>query len=407
MFEFIPENIKAVLGELEKAGFEAYLVGGCVRDEALGAPPHDYDITTNAKPDEMLRVFSEYRVIETGLKHGTLTVISGGEPVETTTYRIDGEYRDNRRPESVSFTEDITLDLSRRDFTVNAMAYSRRCGLCDPFGGMHDLARKRIVCVGSPEQRFLEDGLRILRALRFSSVLDFETDASTAEAVHSLAYLLCGISRERIFAEIKKLLCGAGAGRICRTFPEVISLCLNGVSAETVCAISEKLPSLPCDCIARLSYIAAETAKAEGVTPDDAAAKIMRSLKSSREEERRVRRIAVHSFLPLPDNDKKMRRLMAEMPEEDILLYAAICASENGYGKFIKLYESVKSENPCLNISSLMINGGDVIRLTGASGQAVGLILKELLECVLDGELENDRETLEKAAAEISLQKNK
>ena len=234
MFKNIPDHIIPVLDSLEGAGYEAYLVGGCVRDRARGKEPNDYDVTTNAKPHEMQEVFRNYRVIETGLKHGTLTVVSDGECVEVTTYRIDGEYADNRHPTSVSFTDDVTLDLSRRDFTVNAMAYSRALGLCDPFGGMDDLKRRMIVCVGSPTERFSEDGLRILRALRFASVLEFAIDIDTANAIHDMKELLRGISKERIYTELRKLLSGGHASEIMREYSDVLSVCIEGVSPSAV-----------------------------------------------------------------------------------------------------------------------------------------------------------------------------
>ena len=205
MYSFdIPENITYVLDRLHSAGFESYIVGGCVRDSLLGIPAHDFDVTTNALPQEVIDVFSDMNVIETGIKHGTVTVVSGGENVEITTHRIDGEYLDNRRPSDVTFTRNIENDLSRRDFTVNAMAYSPHSGLVDLHGGVQDLDRKIIRCVGEPDRRFGEDGLRILRALRFSSVLGFQVDEQTSMSIHANSHLLKNISAERIFSEFAK-----------------------------------------------------------------------------------------------------------------------------------------------------------------------------------------------------------
>lgn len=163
----IPENIARIINMLENAGYEAYIVGGCVRDSLMGIPPHDFDITTSALPEETERVFSEMRLIETGLKHGTVTVLSDGDPVEITTYRVDGEYLDSRRPESVTFTRNIRDDISRRDFTMNGIAYSPKRGLFDEFGGSEDIKRGIIRAIGDPEKRFREDALRILRGMRF------------------------------------------------------------------------------------------------------------------------------------------------------------------------------------------------------------------------------------------------
>ena len=217
----IPLHIRNVLEILYKNGYEGYLVGGCVRDALMGIEPHDFDLTTNATPDEMLKVFKGMRIIETGLKHGTVTVVSEGENVEITTYRIDGTYLDNRRPESVSFTRNLKEDLSRRDFTVNALAYNHKDGIVDMFDSQTDLKEKIIRCVGDPDKRFSEDGLRIMRALRFSSCLSFEIHADTANSVHKNKHLLSNISSERIYAELKKLVSGKNADSVLTEYSDV------------------------------------------------------------------------------------------------------------------------------------------------------------------------------------------
>ena len=186
----IPDNISIVLDKLHNAGYEAYLAGGCVRDGLMGREPSDYDITTNALPRQTAACFEDFTVIETGIKHGTVTVVSGGENVEITTYRIDGTYADHRRPDTVCFTPRLEDDLSRRDFTMNAMAYSPERGLVDKFGGQDDIIERVVRCVGDPYERFEEDALRILRALRFASELGFVIDAETARAIHEKKHLL-------------------------------------------------------------------------------------------------------------------------------------------------------------------------------------------------------------------------
>lgn len=177
------ENVDTAINLLQSAGFEAYAVGGCVRDSLLGKTPNDWDITTSAKPEDMKSVFADFHCIDTGIKHGTVTVVIDGEPLEITTFRLDGEYEDNRHPKSVTFTSDLGADLGRRDFTVNAMAYSKMTGTVDLFGGQNDLKNKIIRCVGDPDRRFNEDALRILRALRFASALDFEIEEKTAQSL--------------------------------------------------------------------------------------------------------------------------------------------------------------------------------------------------------------------------------
>ena len=204
----LPSYIVKVLDMLENAGYEAFIVGGCVRDSLMGNTPHDYDITTSALPEETERVFSGMRLIETGMKHGTVTVIADGSPVEITTYRVDGEYHDSRRPDHVSFTRSLREDIARRDFTVNGIAYSPKRGMFDYFSGAEDIRRRVIRCIGEPEKRFHEDALRILRGLRFSASLGFEIEKYTALAMLDSRELLLNISAERIFSELSGMLTG-------------------------------------------------------------------------------------------------------------------------------------------------------------------------------------------------------
>ena len=219
----LPADVAALLAMLRDAGFPAYTVGGCVRDALLGITPHDWDICTSALPEQMQQVFKDLHTVETGLKHGTLTVVVNHIPYEITTFRVDGEYTDHRHPDSVSFVDNIAEDLSRRDFTVNAMAWSPDSGLVDLFDGREDLAAGVIRCVGDPALRFDEDALRVLRALRFASVYDFSIDPATDAAARKLAPSLHGVAGERIREELMKLLCGKGVGRILRAYPDVLS----------------------------------------------------------------------------------------------------------------------------------------------------------------------------------------
>ena len=223
----LPQNVKILIEQLAKAGHRADVVGGCVRDFLLGKTPYDYDITTDATPDEMLGIFHDFRTIPTGLKHGTLTVMLDGEPYEITTYRQDGEYCDHRHPDAVTFTEKIADDLSRRDFTMNAIAYNPDCGFTDLFGGREDISARIIRAVGDPHRRFDEDALRILRAVRFSSTLGFEIEQGTATAAGELAHLLSFVSGERIYTEWQKLIAGSGAYRVLHTHRAVIEAALG------------------------------------------------------------------------------------------------------------------------------------------------------------------------------------
>ena len=219
----LPTNVLLAISMLEKAGYEAFAVGGAVRDSLLGKEASDFDITTSAFPHETKKVFEGFNVIETGIKHGTVTVIFDGEPLEITTYRIDGEYADNRHPSEVTFTKNVEDDLARRDFTINAMAFNPVRGLVDPFGGAEDLKNGIIRTVGDGEKRFSEDALRILRCIRFASVLGFNIEEKTAVNAKKMVSLLDNVSAERIFVELKKLICGKNAGRILLEFPEIIT----------------------------------------------------------------------------------------------------------------------------------------------------------------------------------------
>ena len=203
----------AVLERLNAAGHRAVLVGGCVRDRLMGRTPHDYDAATSARPEQIREACAPMRVVETGVRHGTVTVLSGGLPVEVTTFRVEGGYSDHRRPDGVRFVADLEEDLARRDFTINAMALDEG-GIVDPFGGRADLSAGFIRCVGEPARRFEEDALRILRALRFASCLDFSIEPATLAAARAAAPTLTRVSAERVFAELDKLLLGPGAGRV-------------------------------------------------------------------------------------------------------------------------------------------------------------------------------------------------
>ncbi len=398
MFKNIPDHIIPVLDSLEGAGYEAYLVGGCVRDRARGKEPNDYDVTTNAKPHEMQEVFRNYRVIETGLKHGTLTVVSDGECVEVTTYRIDGEYADNRHPTSVSFTDDVTLDLSRRDFTVNAMAYSRALGLCDPFGGMDDLKRRMIVCVGSPTERFSEDGLRILRALRFASVLEFAIDIDTANAIHDMKELLRGISKERIYTELRKLLCGGHASEIMSEYSDVLSVCIEGVSPSAIEKAAEVVTSLESEPVLRLAYICRLSADALGASPSQHAAAVCKKLKTSAADVKRASLFASLMGEKLPCEKKDIKYLMGKLTDGEVRSYAAVrtvfTEEFAEYESFMRKHEDIAATDPCVRISGLAIGGGDVMEKTGVKGQAVGRALAWLLDGVICERFGNTREEL-------------
>ena len=428
----LPINVKKAIALLEEAGFECLIVGGCVRDALMGIEPHDYDLTTSATPDEMLSVFSGYRVIPTGIKHGTLTVLIGDEPLEITTFRTDGEYRDNRRPESVSFSRDIADDLSRRDFTVNAMAYSAKRGLIDLFGGVDDLSSKVIRAVGEPDRRFNEDGLRIMRALRFSSVLGFSIEKETADSIRRCSPLLKNIAVERLWIEFSKLIRGVDASRILRDYTEVLGniipeiLPMVGFDQKTrhhCYDVYEHTLRVLDNCdrndtVLRLAAFFHDIGKPETQTFDQNGAHFYGHAERSAEitdaifrrfhtdnatREQVVRLISEHCRQIEP-TERSVRRFLTSHDKASfdryVKLYRAdrlACAPDNRDTSGIDEIEAIANRlleaDTCLSLKKLAVNGDDLIAL-GYRGREVGQLLNELLDGVINGRFENKRDVL-------------
>ncbi len=418
---------------LEQNGFEAFAVGGCVRDSLLDRTPSDWDLTTNATPDEVLQCFSDFRTVETGLKHGTVTVLIDRKPLEITTYRQDGEYLDNRHPSEVTFSRRIEDDLSRRDFTVNAMAYNKKRGLCDLFGGENDLQNGVIRCVGDPEKRFHEDGLRILRAVRFASVLGFAIESETAKAVKNCRDLLDNIAKERIRVEWDKLLMGKNAVEILRNYPEIVSKifpeaekCFGfaqnskfhcyDVWEHTLVALSHANDDL----IVRLALFFHDLGKPDVYTEDEngghfkgharisliLAQKAMERLKYDNSTMSHVLKLVEMHDIKLPDEKKLVKRLMLKLSDEDIerLREVQRCdrlAHHPNYREFPpawfrlpEIVAEIKSENACLSLKTLAVNGDDLLALGIPKGKEIGRVLNALLDKVIDGNLPNDKTQL-------------
>ena len=387
----IPATVRFVIDKLLAAGHTAYCVGGCVRDSLMGKTPSDYDVTTSAKPDEMKAVFSDCRVVETGLKHGTLTVVLDGENIEITTYRIDGAYGDCRHPAEVTFTDRLSDDLCRRDFTVNAMAYSPRDSLVDLYGGREDLDAHVIRCVGRAEERFSEDGLRILRALRFSSVLGFTPDDECAAAVERLTPLLSKISRERIYAEMTKLLGGKNCAAILRRFPSTAAFALGcDVSAVTKAADAIEKDSAAPDTLMRYAVLLADC-------DEHAAAAIFDSLKPSREDRRAVLTFIKYRGYKITD-DYACRSLISATDDGfpiKLAHYRTLigAADEDEESLVRSLTDSIISADKCRSLSMLAVSGTDLAEL-GFKGREIGDTLSLLLTSVMQGRTENERSAL-------------
>lgn len=380
----LPRGPKRILERLEAAGFEAYLAGGCVRDLCRGAAPHDWDICTSAEPLETEAVFAGERVLETGLRHGTVTVLLDGEPFEVTTFRTDGGYSDGRHPDSVRFVKSLREDLARRDFTVNAMAMPLDGPVRDPFGGTRDLERRLIRCVGEPERRFHEDGLRVMRALRFASTLDFTVEPKTGEALRRTAPMLRKVAPERIRTELFRLLTGPGAGRVLREFPEPFTVFWPELSPgterweETVCAVETAPPEL----VLRLGALL-------GPVEGDAET-LLRRLRPENALLERVTALVRNRNVSPPENDRSLLRLLSQLGPETFFDAAALNRWEAASARARELL----SEGACLSVRDLTVDGGDVLSLGVPPGPEVGRVLQRLLDAVLDGEVENKKEPL-------------
>lgn len=429
----IPSFCDTIIKKLEENGFKAYLVGGCVRDAVLGKEPCDYDVATDATPSEMKNVFSELRVIETGLKHGTLTVLSDNNPVEVTTFRIDGEYEDNRHPKKVEFTVKLSDDLSRRDFTVNSLAYNQKSGLVDLFGGRSDIELKIIKCVGKPDERFEEDALRILRALRFASVLDFEIDKDTEKSIFKNKLLLKNISAERIFSEFKKLLCGKAAEKILIKYREVISVFLPEIEPcfdfdqrskyhcfDIYTHIVKTVSNSESDETVRLACFLHDIGKPKAFFTDEngighfyghqnisanISDNVLKRLKADNKILKTVSSLVRYHDCEIEPSEKAVKRFIsktsADFLRELIKIKKADSFARNPdyrkpdeyFDELIKILEKIVTEEQCFKLKDLAVNGNDIAEL-GFEGKKIGEILNTLLEKVIDGELKNEKEEL-------------
>lgn len=366
----IPAGVSALLERLEQAGFEAYLVGGCVRDAYMGISPQDYDITTSALPEQTKEVFREERVIETGLAHGTLTVWTDCGAVEITTYRQDGDYSDHRHPDAVYFTRSLKEDLARRDFTMNAMAMDRRQNLVDLFGGRADIDGKIVRCVGDASRRFEEDALRIMRGLRFAARLGFSLEEQTHRAMESKKDLLQTVAAERIFAELCGLLKGAYAVELIEKYQDVLRVILPELEFSKGWA---EAPTNPAMRLAALLNI-------------DTAAPALKRLKAPNAFKRTVLMLLENRQRSQPLNERQLHRLAIELGAENLqTLYV-------WRGWDTELLADFLEKDPCLNIRDLAVGGKDLMA-QGLQGSAIGDMQKYLLEQVAEG-LPNEKEML-------------
>lgn len=391
---YITEKVSFILKRLNENGHRADVVGGPVRDFLRGVTPSDYDITTSATPEETKAAFADLRTVDTGIKHGTVSLILDGEPYEITTWRIDGEYKDARHPESVTFTKSIEEDLARRDFTMNAIAYNPRDGITDPYRGREDIEKRIIRAVRDPYLRFSEDALRILRALRFSATLGYEIEANTADALREKSHLLRGISAERIFIEWKKLLSGNFAYEVISRFSDVISVFIPELSALR---LPEK-ESFAGDFITRqaqLFYLSC----------DDPAAAYAESMKRLKTDTRTralgeavLKNSSSYSLKTLSDAGMMLAELGEEVALSVVRLDLSLGKIDESSSSMIEEYIERGLPYRLCDLAAC----GDDIKALGISGKDIGRALSSLLFAVIKGEVPNEKNALlERAKPQI------
>ena len=390
----LPTKVKQIISRLEKADFEAYAVGGCVRDSILLRSPEDWDITTSAKPEEVKKLFST--TIDTGLQHGTVTVVIEKEGFEVTTFRLDGDHTDRRHPDRVAFTSSLTEDLRRRDFTINAMAYSEKTGLIDEFDGERDLEDGIIRAVGEAKERFSEDALRMLRAIRFAGQLNFNIEEKTFDAIKELSPNISKVSVERIAKELEKLLLSGNPEYIALVYetgifsviaPEVAMLFENGEISASIKALSRaSFPEKKELYQIRLAIFL------EGLGADKAA-KLLKRLKLDNDTINTVKKLLELSLREVENNETDMRRTVKEAGYKMMPLLLEMRRAK-GLKDNKDLYQTVIDNGYCTSISELNINGKDLMDAGIPKGALIGSTLERLLELVIEKPELNTRESL-------------
>ena len=434
----IPVYVKDVMDKLLSGGFDCYIVGGCVRDTLMGNAPKDYDVCTNALPENCMEIFrgdERFSTVPTGIKHGTVTVVSEKKPVEVTTFRSDGEYKDHRRPEKVAFGCSLEEDLKRRDFTINAMCYNEKSGFVDLYGGRADIKNKIIRCVGNPRKRFDEDALRILRGLRFASVLGFEIEEETAKAMEEYSHLLKEISAERIFAELKKLLVGKNAGKILLEYREIFSVFIPELAKtfdfpqrcphhcyDVYTHICKSVDNVPPKDYLRLTMLFHDIEKPKMAKTDEkgvmhfkmhpqesavTAFNILKRLKCDNKTLEKVTAlIACHDNRYENSRNSTLKRFIGKYGDaffEDYMhVRKADTLAQSDYKREEKLAaldmlrergEKIIAQNECLNLKSLAVTGNDLIA-EGYSGKKIGQGLKAGLDAVIEGKIPNEKKSV-------------
>lgn len=436
-----PEQVKTALHLLQNSGFEAYAVGGCVRDSLLGHAPDDWDITTSARPEETEAVFREYRLIETGLQHGTVTVILDGMPLEITTFRVDGAYLDARHPESVAFTRSLRDDLARRDFTVNTLCWNEKDGIVDWFGGIADLQNKILRAVGEPDKRFQEDALRILRGIRFAAVLGFTLEAETANSILRNRRLLSAVAKERIRTEFGKLLCGQNAPQILERFHEVIEVFIPELRPLVGCPQNTKyhcldvfhhtlatLENIPPAEIPRICMFFHDFGKPACRRTDsdgtdhfkgheqksaEIAEPILRRLRYDNRTVKTVtERIRIHDTKSAVTKVQAKKllskigvdnyRALMDMKRADCRGKAEPHAIDEKLQKMDALLTEILTNNECFSLKQLAVNGNDLKNIGMTDGKTICAALEALLCAVIEERCPNEKAALLQIISDLS-----
>ena len=438
----LPDDVQYIISKFEDNGFEAYAVGGCVRDSLMGNKPKDWDVCTSALPEQMMVVFENERIIETGLKHGTITILLNDLLYECTTYRVDGKYTDNRHPDEVKFVDVLKRDLARRDFTINAMAYNPKTGIVDYYTGQQDLVNEKIKCVGNPNKRFKEDALRIMRALRFASEIGFAIDNDTAQAMIDNKGLLQNISVERIAAELDRFILGKNTDVLMMNhheiFTEVISELTPTIHFEqntpyhcydVFTHTIESVKNAPPDVKIKLTMLLHDIGKPRCYTEDEngdghfyghaavsaeMAEQILRRLKYDNDTIDTVKKLILYHDAEVQASNKNIKRWLNRIGVERLrqLLQvkradAMAQAPEHGKQKQILLekvnvmLDDILEQQQCFSLKDLSVNGRDMIKLGIVDGKQIGTTLSKLMDMVIDEELENEREILLEHAVEM------
>lgn len=436
---WVPESIGRCIQRLEAAGFAAYAVGGCVRDDLLGIVPHDYDLCTGALPEQIVQVFSELPQVHAGMKHGTVGIITDGGVVEITTFRKEGTYRDNRHPDWVDFVPEIEQDLARRDFTVNAIAWSPTRGYADPFGGRDDLQRGILRAVGQPDARFREDALRILRGMRFAARFHLTIDAETEAAMVRQTPLMDHLARERVFTELCGFLPLATAAdlqrfapMLCRIIPELAPMVGFDQHSphhayDVYTHTAHVLEAVPTELSLRWAALLHDIGKIPTFTQDvngrghfyghaqegaRMADDVLRRLKAPTQLRGQVVWLIDHHMTRLMPDRKLLRRCFSRYGKEQLNMLLALQEADMGskgtgehqgsdhFPRVRAMLEELEAEEGRLSLKNLAVNGNDLMAM-GYSGKAVGQCLNALLERVLEESLPNDRDALLSAAKKL------